>query len=57
MKKEKKNIKDWQVLHIYPNRQNESEYESTEDELLDQYAKIISDIYLKQYHAKKHGQK
>lgn len=55
-KEEEKNIEDWQVLHIYPKQEAVSEYEPTEDELIDQFAGIITDIYFKQYHGKKHDQ-
>jgi hypothetical protein len=56
MKKREKKTEGWQVLHVYSNQKTESEYEPTEEELLDQFASIVSDIYLKQYHGKKHDQ-
>lgn len=49
-KKEEQKIEPWQIMHVYPNQGNGTEYEPTEEELLDQFAKIISDMYLRKYH-------
>ena len=45
--------KKYEPINIVINQEPESGYEPTEDELLEELAKIISDMYLKELYGEK----